>query len=130
MSLTPDCIQAAAAVCLVILTAWTLKVLREYAADTKRIANDSASQAERSQKPFLAIVRTDRGYSIQNQGYGPAVNIVYRGFGNNAVPFTASVPSLAPGGLHPVHNEFGITFQQHREFSIEYESLSGQRYRT
>ena len=75
-------IGALAAIGLAALTFLTLLILRNYAADTKRIANDSSSQVERSQMPFLALVwRPQRGvpdeytWYLENQGFGPAVNI-------------------------------------------------------
>ena len=76
----PSWIQALAALSLVILTFLTLIVLRKYAADTKKIANISASQTESSQMPFLAVVmrpetyNSSGGWGIENQGFGPAIN--------------------------------------------------------
>jgi hypothetical protein len=124
-------IQAIAAACVVGLTWKTLVVLRGYATDTSKLARDSASQVERSQMPFLTIVNTnDKGYSIQNQGYGPALNIMYSGFSDKGVPFSHPMTSLAAGAVSSVHAEFDITFRQHMEFAIDYASLSGFRYRT
>ena len=79
----PGWIQTLAAVSIVILTLLTLIVLRRYAADTKTIADASASQTENCQMPFLAVAMTEGtpagpgGWIIQNQGFGPAINISY-----------------------------------------------------
>lgn len=125
----PNWIQAAAAGCIVALTGWTLKVLREYARDTKRIADDSSSQAERAQMPYLTVLEAPEGYVMHNQGFGPALNIRYRGHHDN-VERRGSAQGLAVGGTTLVHNEYTETMNAHGEFEIEYQSLSGKGYRT
>ena len=131
----PDWIQALAAVGIVVLTTWTLKVLRGYARDTKRLADDSASQTERAQMPFLAVARKDGDgpYVVANQGFGPAINVLYRGYrgvAENEGKSTGSLFSLAPGGHSHDFNLIGTTFQCGKALEIEYESLSGKKYRT
>ena len=54
-------IQTVAEVVLAGVTTWTLVVLRRYARDTKKIAENSSEQLENSQTPFVALViRTDQ----------------------------------------------------------------------
>jgi hypothetical protein len=48
-------LQAVSSVLLVLLTGAALYALCGYAKDTKRIADDSATQVEQSQMPFLAL---------------------------------------------------------------------------
>ena len=126
-------IQAGAAVCIVVFTAWTLRVLRDYANDTNRIANDSASQTDRAQMPFLTITREDGdgGWVVENQGFGPALNAAYT-FSKDGKRLQRCLPSLGPGGCSKVHvhNDFGTTIGEKQSFDIEYESLSGKRYGT
>jgi len=67
---------------MVFITGATLCVLWGYARDTKRIADDSATQVERAQMPFLALGMRERdesspGWILENQGFGPAINIVF-----------------------------------------------------
>jgi len=127
---------ALAAIGLVVLTFLTLLVLRDYAADTKRIANDSSSQVERSQMPFLALIwkrnetgRTEYSWYLQNQGFGPALNISRT---SHFTDKTSSMSWVAPLAPKADHNIDGITGGQIRahEFRAEYESLSGKKYRT
>jgi hypothetical protein len=131
----PNWIQAIAAMGIVALTLLTLIVLKKYASDTKTIANASISQLENSQMPFLAIVmrrstrESDGGWGIQNQGFGPAVNVSYSGHGREA-SHTQSVEPLAKGATEAVHADIADAFSLKRPVVIEYESLSGLKYRT
>jgi hypothetical protein len=126
----PVWIQAFAAVGIVILTFLTLIVLRGYAADTKKIAQASVTQTENSQMPFLVIAlqpgspSQSQGWGIENQGFGPAINITFI-VGNTRW----SKPPLAKGGKHYVHNEVSQAVGG-EGIEIQYESLSGMRYRT
>jgi hypothetical protein len=73
-------VAASAAVGVTRLTYLTLVVLKEYAADTKKIAEASVSQREDSQMPFLVTAQNQIGaaeWGIFNQGFGPAINISY-----------------------------------------------------
>jgi hypothetical protein len=79
----PNWIQALAAMSIVGLTLVTLIVLKHYAADTKTIARASVSQLETSQMPFLAVImrpnttHSNGGWGVENQGFGPAINVTY-----------------------------------------------------
>jgi hypothetical protein len=127
----PNWIHAIAAVPLVIVTTWTLVVLRKYAADTKSMAKNSSEQIENAQMPFVALVMgssPSRPWIIKNQGFGPALNIVHTEFDGTKntmrwttplAPGEESVISLASGGL--IHT-IG--------FTVEYESLGGKQFRT
>jgi hypothetical protein len=125
----PNWIQAVAAVCLVALTGLTLIVLRRYAADTKKIADASASQTENSQMPFLAVAAGEpgEGWAIYNQGFGPAINIRYSRY-DRGYREMQSIAPLAPRGRHTVHNEYVNALG--KVFEIQYESLSGLKYST
>src|SRR5438128_6468073 len=120
----PSWIQALAAACLVILTLLTLIVLRRYAADTKKIADVSASQTESSQMPFLAVVmRADTfdsrgGWGIENQGFGPAINVSY---GTDAA-HGQSIGPLPKGNIHPAHADIADAFNLKQRVLIEYQS--------
>src|SRR6476659_8139428 len=91
-SLLPNWVQAGAAVALVVLTAATLWVLKRYADDTGTIAKASAAQTENSQMPILVLIRhtiimpnyKKDEWSIQNQGFGPALNIRFTGCDDGA----------------------------------------------
>ena len=92
-----------AEVALVVVTSWTLIVLRGYAADTKIIARSAAAQTENSQMPFIALVittgvdRTVYPWAIRNQGFGPAVNIYYTRFlGEDKPPMMQWMTPLGP----------------------------------
>jgi len=132
----PSWIQALVAVGALILAAWSLIVLRDYAADTKKIANASVSQTENSQKPFLAVIMREHlqdnpgGWGIENQGFGPAINVRYSGHvrGNPAIA-TATEP-ITLGKTVPLHQDIADAFNSNQVFVLEYESLSGVRYRT
>ena len=125
-------IQAVAATAITVLTLLTLIVLKRYASDTKTIASASVSQLENSQMPFLAIVmqpstrESDGGWGIQNQGFGPAVNVRYSTHHRH----TQSVEPLAKGATEAVHADIADAFNLKRPVVIEYESLSGLKYHT
>jgi hypothetical protein len=128
----PSWIQAVSAVGLLFLTGWTLKVLRQYAADTKTIASVSASQTENSQLPFLAVIMKENagGWNIQNQGFGPAINIRYSGDNQGNERVMRSTPPLGAGEWRELHNQISVVFNRWREFDLEYQSLSGANYAT
>lgn len=138
-----DWVQAGAAVTITCLTALTLIVLRDYAADTKRIANISASQTERSQMPFLTVAwwegppnSGEGGWEIQNQGAGPALSVRFSFHQPPAVDAWRSIADIAPGkGRRDFHNQIAQSLQNqanqpNQTFIIEYSSLSGKQYRT
>lgn len=125
-----SCIQAAATVVIVILTGLTLLVLLRYADDTKRIADVSASQTEHSQMPFLAVTRRSDGWAIKNQGFGPALNIVFTGYnvGSNK---TTNKPTFPLGiGEDKLLPELEQVINHWHEVTVWYESLSGRKYIT
>ena len=122
---------------LVGLTGLTLLVFVRYAYDTYRIARASASQTENSQMPFLAVAmretRQERqgGWAIENQGFGPAMNIRFSRYdaeGAEALRWTAP---LAKGAEYrAAHDDIANVFAHDWQFNMHYESLSGKRYRT
>ncbi len=119
----PSWIQAGAALSIVGLTGWTLKVLRDYAADTKRIANDSATQAERAQMPFLGLGSNSKGeWLLQNQGFGPAINVMYNDYTNGEKTNPRSLLGILGAGQSQLVTLTGI--------AIDYQSLSGKKYET
>jgi len=132
----PSWIQAAVAVGALTLAALSLIVLREYAADTKKIANASVSQTENSQMPFLAVIMREHlidnpgGWGIQNQGFGPAINVHYSGYVRNNPAVTNAIEPIAQGAIVPLHADIAFAFQFNQAFVIDYESLSGVRYRS
>jgi hypothetical protein len=127
----PNWIEAFAAAAIVVLTYLSLIVLRDYAADTKMIARASVSQTESSQMPFLAVAAGEQGagYGIYNQGFGPAINISYSRYDRGRREMHPITP-LAPGGRYVVHNEYVHAVGNPAGFEIQYESLSGSKYRT
>jgi hypothetical protein len=131
----PEWIEALAAVAIVILTLLTLLVLRDYAADTKTIAKVSLSQAEDMQKPFLVLLskpqelnRHGGGWALENQGFGPAINIRHSDPGGNE-QFRENVRALGKGDFF-IMEGFNIDVMRNHVFTAEYDSLSGKRYRT
>ncbi len=128
----PNWIQALAAICIVGLTLATLIVLKNYAADTKSIARASVSQLENSQMPFITVVLRpnppDEGWGLENQGFGPAINgsLSYVQNGRH----TFAIPSLSSGSRYNIHNAFAGVVGNQAGVEIQYESLSGRKYRT
>jgi hypothetical protein len=131
----PSWTQAISAACIAALTFLTLIVLRRYAADTKTIANVSASQTENSQMPFLAVVMRQEtrdsggGWGIENQGFGPAINVSYSSSDQSDAASTWVEP-IANGNIVAAHADIADAFALKRRFLIHYESLSGAKYRT
>jgi hypothetical protein len=133
----PNWIQALAAAALVGLTWRTLLVLREYAKDTKTIANKSIEQIEIAQKPFLALVlkpenivaRFPGGWVIENQGFGAALNIRHSQLQD--ADGWVNITPIAKSDFHVLtaFDENGMR-ARNRVFTIEYESLSGIKYAT
>jgi hypothetical protein len=131
----PIWIQTAAAVAIVGLTWWTILILRDYAADTKTIAKASLVQVENAQKPFLVLLpkpqeagRHGGGWAIENQGFGPAINIRYSD-PRGGLELRENVRALARDA-YIIFDEFNIDAMRNHDFTAEYESLSGRRYRT
>jgi len=118
-------------------------VLKDYAKDTKKIATASVHQAdisvqqiENAQKPFIALILKREGITeyfpggwvIENQGFGPALNLHHT---HPLAPaqWDYTKPVLANGEFHWL-TRFVLDHMQNHEFKIEYESLSGKKYRT
>lgn len=129
-STIPGWMQGVAAILTALLTLLTLIVLLRYADDTKRIADVSASQTEHSQMPFLAVIKRSDGWAIRNQGFGPAVNIVFTGYNPGANESTKK-PTLPLGiGEDKVLPELEQVLGNWRQITVWYESLSGREYIT
>jgi hypothetical protein len=131
----PIWIQTAAAAAIVGLTWWTILILKDYAADTKTIAKSSLAQVENAQRPFLVLLpkpqelgRHGGGWAIENQGFGPAINIRHSDPGGGG-EFRENVRALGQGAYIIVEG-FNIDVMRNHDFTAEYESLSGRRYRT
>jgi len=130
----PNWIQALAAMSIVGLTLVTLIVLKHYAADTKTIARASVSQLETSQMPFLAVImrpnttHSNGGWGIENQGFGPAINVTYSSGHKDAA--LIRLGSMPREDIQAVHADIEDAFRATRQVVIEYESLSGLKYRT
>jgi hypothetical protein len=129
-------IQTAATVTLAFVTAWTLIVLRAYAKDTKTLATNSSKQIENSQTPFVTLVMTpdkvsDSDWAIKNQGFGVAVRISYTQHSGDGRPPTMHwTTSLGPGEQRRVMRSDGNLIAEPGGFKVEYESLTGRKYRT
>jgi hypothetical protein len=129
-------IQTIANATLAVLTGWTLKVLRDYAKDTKVLAENSSKQIENSQTPFVTLVMTpervsDSEWAIKNQGFGVAVRISYtRHLGDGRSPTMQWTTSLGPGEQRRVMRGDGSLMNEPFGFKVEYQSLSGKKYRT
>jgi hypothetical protein len=134
LSNLPNWIQALAAISIVGLTLATLIVLKDYATDTKDIARASVSQLEDSQMPFLAVIMRESlpgnagGWGIENQGFGPATNVSF-GTGHSDAG-RRHLGSMPRGNVQAVHYDVEDAFKSAQQVVIEYESLSGLKYRT
>lgn len=131
----PTWIQAGADVLLAFVTTWTLIVLRDYARDNKKIAENSSAQIENSQMPFVTIIlRSEPGptpWAIKNQGFAPALNIYRsRSDGSDKKPMMQWTTPLAPGEEAHVSQGDANLMQSSDGFIVEYESLSGRKFRT
>jgi hypothetical protein len=122
---------------LVALTGATLLVFFRYAYDTYRIARASVSQTENSLTPFLAVAMRERtaerpgGWAIQNQGFGPALNISYSRYDGDGIEGRRRIAPLAKEAqFHAAHDDIANAFAHDWQFNIQYESLSGKRYQT
>jgi hypothetical protein len=127
-------VQAIADFVLALVTSITLWVVIKYAGDTKTIAENSSVQIENAQMPFVAIVMlTDpertSNWAIKNQGRGTALNIHYTRYLPDKLAISQWMTPLAPGELYPLPKENDQQMPE-RGFTVEYESLSGMRYRT
>jgi hypothetical protein len=125
------CIQALAAVGLLIIGAWTRVILRRYAADTKIIAENSAEQTENSHLPFIALVEREPGhsghYAIRNQGFGPAINIFFSRVTSDTTTARQALTALAPTEQHFVDNRDVQLVSSESGFYVEYQVLERQK---
>jgi len=131
----PNWIQALAAVGLVILTGLTLIVLWGYAKDTRTIARTGTAHIEMIDRPFVALLakpaelnRHGGGWAIENQGNGTAMNIRHS-HPQGEEGWVATLRPLAVGDFKFLMN-FNLDVMRNRVFTIEYESLSGKKYKT
>ena len=122
---------------LVAFTGLTLLVLIRYAYDTFKIARASVSQTENSQMPFLTVAMLERrqeaqgGWAIENQGFGPALNIHYSRYDPAGTETQRWMAPLAAGAAYrAAHDDIANAFANDRQFNIHYESLSGRKYWT
>jgi hypothetical protein len=148
-------IQAVAAVTLVVITAWTLIVLRQYAADTKKMAEAAVAQAETVHMPCLTLHARQRDYNaalldenartdvvlrphagqvaIENYGTGPAMNIEYvfkAQDRENIADLDGYIPYLAPKEMFVTKMPQNLMHGHDYLITLRYASLSGQKYRT
>jgi hypothetical protein len=90
----------------------------------------------RPRTPFLALTSGAppgqiKGWVIQNQGLGPAVNATYSRCEGDKMDasFSRSIPPLGPGCAESVQGGLTTTPLKMR-FEIDYESLSNRKYHT
>jgi hypothetical protein len=130
------CVQTTTQVVLTLATVGTLIVLIGYARDTKIIAKNSNEQVENSLIPFVALIEKEagRGYSsnwaIKNLGKGPALNIRYSRCGVDDKLEMQMIMPLAPGEPYDAIANADENFTTKSGFTVEYQSLSGKKYRT
>jgi hypothetical protein len=130
-----SCIQTATQVVLTLATIGTLIVLIGYAKDTKTIARNSSEQIEGSLLPFVALVEREDSashsshWAIKNLGRGPALNIRYSRDVGGGKTIMQGITPLAPSGPYFVENA-DEDLATKGGFTVEYESLSGKKYRT
>jgi hypothetical protein len=136
VSTLPNWVQACGAIALVILTGWTLAVLRRYAADTATIAKLSAAQTENSQMPFLAVTwkvnvqQQQAAWAIHNQGFGPALNVIVIVRSNEGDERITSMSPLATSQDRFLPDNVSAAFNHGSTIGIRYSSLSGMEYHT
>ena len=129
MSTALSVIETIASISTLGLAAWSLVILKEYAADTKKIADASVRQLESSQAPFVTPVLTvDEGWRLENQGVGPAINGTMSFVQNGQQ--SISLPNLSAGAILNLHNVLAPLVGNQGGIEIQYESLSGRKYRT
>jgi hypothetical protein len=136
-------VQAIASVVLAILTGWTLYILRQYAADTKRLAEAGNAQLELSRKQLEAsetpvIMIRPKGehinpqvlpaaiWLVENQGSGLAFDVqgeIIDDQGNKVARFERAVMRK------DVPEPYWATINIRGAF-FSYKSLSGTRYET
>jgi len=120
---------------IAIVNSLTLIVLFKYAWDTRTIARNSTQQLESLQMPFvtLAMRKDDErnsNWTIKNQGVGTAINIHYtRYLAENMPAIMQWLTALAPGEDYPLPRQSDHLMAA-GGFAVEFESLSGNRYRT
>jgi len=67
---------------------------------------------------------------VENQGFGPALDVRYTCCDGNQKRVERFIPSLAKGAEYPAQNDVSATFEKRHDFEIRYRSLSGQPYIT
>jgi len=136
-------IQAIAALIASFVGLAGFGVLCKYALDTRTIARATDFQGKDNVLPFLALnlvaVRQGQHLScdewrLENQGFGPAINVKYRMFD---VPLPKQKLSIMQGTESAVCDtttQEGIRFSNNmrtnRDFIVEYESIAGESLRS
>lgn len=121
-------IQPSLSIGAFIVAVWSFIILRRYAADTRTIAKSGIEQLENSQMPFLTPLFDNDRWTLQNQGFGPAINatlnFVQQGEHN------VRLPSLNASAKFSFHNVFAPLIGNQGGITFKYESLSGLKYGT
>jgi hypothetical protein len=68
--------------------------------------------------------------NIQNQGFGPAINIHYSGDNQGNERVMKSTPPLGAGEWRELHNQISTVFARWHVVELKYQSLSGRTYET
>jgi hypothetical protein len=115
----------------------TAGLVWRYVRATNQLVRSALNQTENTQRPFLALTLKEpevgdhhlpRGWGLENQGYGPAMNIRHsEPAGNDG--WVENVNPIKGGDFALVRN-FDPGVMQHHAFTVEYESLSGTKYQT
>lgn len=133
-------IQAVASSVAAVFAISGFIVLAIYAYDTRTIANATAVQVKDKVMPFLALalVPSDLGggmqWKVQNQGFGPAINVKHWLLEN---PMPSQRPSIMQGAdalICASEGDDGLRFAKSLKagngFRIEYESIAGEHFRS
>jgi hypothetical protein len=124
----------------VVIAGFSLAYLIKYVEATRRQVEVSQNQLEATMQPIVVVTEEKESggitsIGIRNVSSVPALNVTYQTYGelnspqSQRIPVFTNVMSLSGGRLQ----HFIIFKQLSREstsFDVEYESVSGRRYRT
>jgi hypothetical protein len=140
MCVTTDWIVAVSGCGGVVIAGFSLAYLIKYVKVTRRQVEVSQDQLEATMRPILVVTEEKESGGITNIGIRnvssvPALNVTYQTFGEpnspqpQRIPVFTNVISLSGGRL-----QHFILFKnasgESTSFDVEYESVSGRRYRT
>jgi hypothetical protein len=136
MCVVTDWIVAASGLSGVVIAGFSLAYLIKYVEATGRQVEVSQDQLEATMRPIVVVIEDEANtIGIRNVSSVPALNVIYQTYGEPNSPQPQRIPVFTnlmrlSGGNLTHFTLFKGLCDESSSFDVEYESVSGRRYRT